>query len=145
MRRNELARVTIEKLVFGGAGLGRIGERVAFVWGTLPGEEVEFRKTKKKRNFVEGTLTQVITPSPHRLPPRDDHYLSCSPWQTMAYEEELRWKKLIAAETYRKIGGIELPDTELVTDGREYGYRNKMEYNFIADQAGNLSFAFHAR
>jgi len=46
-----MPRVKIEKIVFGGQGLARTDEGVLFVWGVLPGEEVEVEITDKKKNF----------------------------------------------------------------------------------------------
>ncbi len=140
--------VTIEKLIFGGQGLARKDGQVIFVWGGLPGEEVEIEVLKKKKNFVEGTVTRVIKPSPFRVNARDDHFDSCSPWQVMTLEEENRWKKEIALETYKRNGNIEIGDREIgdiKTDEHEYEYRNKMEYNFVFDEQNKPSLAFHKR
>ena len=46
-----MPEVKIDKLVFGGQGMGRVGERVVFVAGAYPGETVEFTPTKQKKNF----------------------------------------------------------------------------------------------
>jgi 23S rRNA (uracil1939-C5)-methyltransferase len=138
-------QVTIEKLVFGGQGLGRVDNQVIFVWGGLPGETVEIKVIKKKKNFVEGVVINVLTPSPDRIKPAEDHYLSCSPWQTMSFEKENEWKKLIAEETYGRLAGLKDLKLELVKGKNEYGYRNKMEYNFTLDKSGNISLAFHNR
>lgn len=137
-------QVKIEKLVFGGQALGRIENKIAFIWGALPGEEVEFKAIRKKSNFIEGVVTKILTASPHRIEPKDDHYLSCSPWQALTYGMENEWKKTIAEETYRKIGGFKDLDLELVASDEQYEYRNKIEYNF-AEKNGNLYLAFHDR
>jgi 23S rRNA (uracil1939-C5)-methyltransferase len=154
--------VTIEKLVFGGQALGRIGAQVVFLWGALPGETVEFRIIKQKKNFIEGVVTKVLTPSPDRVVPEEKHHLSCSPWSIMSLATENEWKKKIAFETYRKVGSIDLPPTlEIVSGKIENGYRNKIEYSFApspyplptgegtgeslpAGEAG-VVFAFHER
>ena len=141
-------KVKIEKLVFGGQGLCRAEGKIVFVWGGLPGEEVEIKIIKKKKNFIEGVVEKVLVSSPDRIAPLDDHYLSCSPWQTMSYEKENEWKKVIAEETYRRIcpdfamaqnrgssittrgRNRENLNLEVVAPKKEIGYRNKMEYNF---------------
>ncbi len=140
--------VTIEKLIFGGQGLARHDGQVVFVWGALPGEEVEIEILKKKKGFIEGIVKKVLTPSPHRVAPVDEHFDSCSPWQVMSFDEENRWKKEIAIETYRRNGNFEISDTKIdsiATDGVEYGYRNKMEYNFVFDTENKPHLAFHHR
>ncbi|HLD60725.1 MAG TPA: methyltransferase [Patescibacteria group bacterium] len=140
-----MPQVTIEKLIFGGQGLGRVGNKVAFVWGGLPGEEVEFEVTKSKKNFMEGLVTKVITPAPERISSVEDHYLSCSPWQVLSQEAETKWKKEIALETYFKNGGIKLKNIELINGTEQHHYRNKMEYNFFATTDNKIHLAFHTR
>lgn len=140
-----MEQVTIEKLVFGGQGMGRVDNKVVFLWGAYPGETVEFAVTHKKKNFIEGVATKILVPSPDRIEPVEKHYLSCSPWQTLSPEKELFWKKQIALETYRRVGGIDLPDIELVTQGEPYHYRNKIEYSFTVTSESRISLAFFER
>ncbi|MFA6105831.1 MAG: TRAM domain-containing protein [Patescibacteria group bacterium] len=138
-------QVKIEKLVFGGQGLARSDGQVIFVWGGLPGEEVEIKVLKKKKNFVEGVVINVLSASPDRVKPAEEHFLSCSPWQTIGFEKENEWKKTIAEETYSRLAGIKDLNLEIVSGTEEYGYRNKMEYNFTAGKNGGVSLAFHHR
>ncbi len=140
-----MPKVVIEKLVFGGQALGRLDDTIVFLWGALPGEEVEFKILKKKSNFIEGVVTQVLTPSPHRIQARDDHFLSCSPWQVMDYAYENEWKQKIALETYERIAKIRFDTIDIVAPQNAYEYRNKMEYNFFADTDGVIHAAFHHR
>ncbi len=137
--------VKIEKLIFGGQGLGRLNGRVVFVWGGLPGEEVEIKIIKKKKNFIAGVVEKVLVSSSDRVLPLDDHYLSCSPWQSMSYEKENEWKKLIAEETYKRIAGLENLNLDIIAPKKEIGYRNKLEYNFAVGKSGEVSLAFHDR
>ena len=125
-----MMKVKIEKLVFGGAGLGHMDDgRVVFVWNALPCEEVEFELIKKEKTHWEGMATKILNPSPVRLAPKEAHYLSCSPWQIMTPEEENKWKIEMAKETYQKIGGFDC-ELELAGNDVDWGYRNKMEYSF---------------
>lgn len=140
-----IMKVTIEKLVFGGQGLSRTEGKVVFVWGGLPGEEVEIKIIKKKKNFIEGVVEKVLVPSPDRVAPLDDHYLSCSPWQTMTYTKENEWKKLIAEETYSRIAGLKDLNLEIIAPKKEIAYRNKLEYNFAVGKDGGVSLSFHDR
>ncbi len=139
-------KVLIEKLVFGGQALGRVDGRVAFAWNALPGETVELSITKKKKDFLEGIAESVSNPSPHRIAAREDHYLSCSPWQIMDWETEEHWKTAIAQETYERLGGISLPDLSIVGyELSQYSYRNKMEYALAEKQDGTATLASFER
>lgn len=139
--------LTIEKLVFGGQGLGRTAEgKAAFIWNALPGETVEVEILDNKKTHLEGIATTIITPSPQRIPATEASFLSTSPWQIMSLETENYWKRAIAAEQYSKIGDLILaPESlKIATDGTEYGYRNKMEFSFT-EADGVISLAFFER
>lgn len=130
----------IEKLVFGGQGFGRYKGKVVFAWNALPGERVRITVVKEKKDFITGIAQEILEPSPYRVPPREEHYLSCSPWQVLSYEEENRWKGIIAREQFRQFAGINLENTDVVHDEREYHYRNKMEYSFWEEPPLHLAF-----
>ena len=138
-------QLKIEKLIFGGQGLGRIDQKAIFVWNALPGEEVEIKILKNSKTFSEALATKIIQSSPDRVEPKEDHYLSCSPWQIMSLKTENEWKVKIAAETYKKIGGFEWPGLGIISSDVQYNYRNKIEYSFVDDQNGELSLAFFER
>lgn len=59
--------ITIEKLNYGGQGIGRIAGKVCFAGGTIPGETIRVRIVEEKRDYSIGELCQVIEPSPHGL------------------------------------------------------------------------------
>lgn len=144
--------VKLSSLVPGGQAIGTLesGQK-AFVWGGLPGEVVEFRVTKKKRSYLEGVVARVLEPSPHRVQPRDDCYLSTSPWQVMGYSYELEQKKLLLKEAFKQEGittasASQSGGASLVTDSYDFFYRNKMEYSLWWDNGTDkISLAFHQR
>jgi 23S rRNA (uracil1939-C5)-methyltransferase len=148
--------VHIDKLVFGGQGMGRTDDgKIAFVWDAIPGEDAELDVIKNKANLVEANAFRILTPAPERIAPREKHYLSCSPWQILSFDAENAWKVKMAQETYEKIGGFALPNLDIVTDpDAQYGYRNKIEYSFTEipslDKGGlgrvlEVTFAFFER
>lgn len=133
-------RIKVEKLVFGGQGLGRVDNKVVFLWNALPGEEVVFNYTNNKKNFAEGLAIEILLPSSDRVEPKEDHFLSCSQWQILAWEKELQYKKELSQEIYKKNGDLNISSLEIVSDDNQYNYRNKIEYNFI-EENGNISLA----
>ncbi len=63
-----ISTVYIEKTVYGGDGLGRLGDgRVIFVPGAFAGEEIKAEIAAEKKHFVKGRLVEVVKPSPDRL------------------------------------------------------------------------------
>lgn len=137
----------IEKIVPGGQGIGSLpdGKKV-FLWNALPGEEVtDFLVTKKKSKYLEGIATKIENPSKFRVEAKDECFLSTSPWQIFDYQFELDQKAEIIQECFRQNGvNVEKPD--VFTDGKEWGYRNKMEYALYFDkEKEQISLAFHQR
>lgn len=121
--------------------------RKLFVWGGLPGETVGVAITKKRSKLVEGNVSEVITPSDERIAPVDPgSYLSTSPWQIMTPEAEAHYKAALIEEAF-ELHDIVLPSPiEVYSDGRRFGYRNKVEFSWYWDlNAGQLELAFFKR
>ena len=136
----------IEQLVPGGQGIATLEDgKKAFIWGALPGEVVEFEITKNKRSYCEGIATKILQAAPERIEPKDACYLATSPWQIFDYQAELEAKTQIVRDCFKQNHlGIEVLPT--VTDGKDFEYRNKMEYSLYWDNDANKIFlAFHQR
>lgn len=142
-------KITIEKLVPGGQGIG-IDEngKKGFFWNALPGEIVtKFRITKNKSHYFEAIAEEIESPSLHRVAPKDACYLSTSPWQIMDYDFELAQKAALLKEQFRQAGiSVEAAEAAVKTDYSDYYYRNKMEYSLYWDNEKQKIFlAFHER
>lgn len=127
--------IHLDRIIGGGQAIGTLESgKKALVWGGLPGEDVVFRVTKKKSSYVEGAVTEVLKPSLKRVAPRDpESYLSTSPWQIMDFELEQHYKAALIEEAF-ELHDIVLPDPiDVYTDGREYHYRNKVEFSWYGE------------
>ena len=136
----------IEKLVPGGQGIATLDDgKKAFIWNALPGETVEFEITKNKRSYCEGVATKIIEKSAHRIEPKDTCYLATSPWQIMDYDFELMQKQILVKECFIQ-NHINVEPKTTQTDGKDFYYRNKMEYSLYWNNDDNLIYpAFHER
>lgn len=143
-----LLEVTLDRIIGGGQVIGTLENgKKCLVWGGLPGETVIVQPTKKKSNYIEGVVTEVITPSAERIAPKDpDSFLSTSPWQILAFESEQHYKSALIEEAF-ELHDIVLPaPIEVWSNGKEYEYRNKIEYSFWYDTATErLDLAFFRR
>ncbi len=136
--------LAIEKLVHGGQGFGTLADgRKAFIWNALPSEQVRALLTKRKKDFVEGIAEEILEASAERIEPKESIYLATSPWQNMTLNAEHIAMHDIVQETFKR-EGVTLPDFEVVSDGNEFGYRNKIEFSFYGDDEG-LHYAFYNR
>ena len=139
--------IKIDKFIPGGFALGTAptGKKM-FFWNALPGEIVtEYQITKSKPSYEEAIAIKYKNPSPFRQEPKDDCFLSTSPWQILDYQYELEQKQALVVELFREHDiKIEIP--EIVTDNQDYFYRNKMEYALYYDfKDEKIHPAFHAR
>lgn len=136
----------IDKLVPGGQGIATLEDgKKAFIWNALPGETVDFNVTKDKRSYCEGIATAISNPNPHRIAPKDECYLATSPWQIMDYPYELEQKRALVQECFRQ-QHIDIEPKQTQTDGKDFHYRNKMEYAlYWNNDDGQIYPAFHQR
>ena len=136
----------IEKLVPGGQGLATLEDgKKAFIWNALPGETVEFNITKNKRSYCEGVAYHILNASEHRIEPKDACYLATSPWQIMDYQYELTQKSELVRECFSQ-QHISVRPNDTKTDGKDFYYRNKIEYSLYWDNDDNKIYpAFHER
>ena len=68
-----ISTVYIAKNVYGGDGLGRLGDgRVVFVPGAWAGEQVRAEIVEEKKHFVRANLVEVVEKSPERLESASD-------------------------------------------------------------------------
>jgi 23S rRNA (uracil1939-C5)-methyltransferase len=103
-------RVTIERMVFQGSGLGRLPDgRVVFVPYAAPGDEVEIQVTEAREDFVRAHLAGVRTPSPIRVTPPCRYYGNCGgcQWQHLEYASQLQWKREILRELLARVGKLQ--------------------------------------
>ena len=136
----------IDQLVPGGQGIATLDDgKKAFLWNALPGEKVEFEITKNKRSYCEGIAANIIKPSLFRIEPKDNCYLATSPWQILDYTEELRQKQSLVQECFHQ-QHITTDILPVITDGKDFFYRNKMEYAlYWSNEDNQIHLAFHAR
>ena len=114
MISDHLITISIEKLVDGGAGLGRWEGRAVFVPGACPGETVRVRIASVKKGYAEARLQTVLGPSPDRIPPPCPVFGKCGgcQWQQLAYPAQIEAKVGILREDLRRIG--KLPNSNIV-------------------------------
>lgn len=122
--------IKIEKLVYGGEGLGHHEGHAVFVPFVLPEEVVTVLPVERRKKFVRGRVQQVLTPSPQRTPPRCPHFGVCGGchYQHIPYEAQLEYKAGILRETLRRLGRIEWNGPIQTHPSPPFGYRNRAQW-----------------
>jgi 23S rRNA (uracil1939-C5)-methyltransferase len=121
------------------ADLPEPSSRTALAWGVLPGERARVFPLRRQKGTLFCRVDRILDPSPDRVPPREPHYLSCSPWQVMNYPAQVRAKRAILEQLFPEVPLAKFLEAETV-----WGYRNKLEFSFTEDE-GRLRLAFHER
>jgi 23S rRNA (uracil1939-C5)-methyltransferase len=143
-RNGEQLDLSVDSLAFGGAGVARLEGYVVFVSGGLPGDRVRAEIFKSKRHFAHARTVEVLEPGPDRIEPAAPGHPGAS-WQVLRYERQLEVKQSQVDEALRRIGGLDGFSLEPIVPAQEqWRYRNKLEYSFGLDDAGELVCGFHA-
>jgi 23S rRNA (uracil1939-C5)-methyltransferase len=143
IRPGDELRLRVDSLAFGGAGVARVDGYVVFVSDAVPGDVVRAAVTKSKRAYAEARAVEILEPSPDRLAPVASH--PGAPWQVLAYQRQLDIKRAQVEESLTRIGRLSGYELEPMVPATElWRYRNKLEYSFGAEPAGQLVCGFHA-
>lgn len=141
IKKGDIVELKIDKLIFGGAGLGRYEGQVIFVDYTAPGDLVEVEIFESRKNFSRGKILRILEPSTHRAEPKCKVFGQCGgcQWQHVTYEEQIISKQKILDEVIKRF----LPQ-ENVAVGEfwksplTYNYRNRIQVR--VDDQGKLGF-----
>lgn len=138
-------KIQIEKLVYGGAGIGRSQGKAIFVKGGVPGDILDVEIVKEKKDYAEGRIVNIIKPSSERTEPGCPVFGICGgcQWQNVNYSFQLKAKEQILVETLFRIGGLrELNIDPIVPSPKEYYYRNRVTLS-IWPTEGKYCVGYH--
>ena len=121
--------VTVEKLVYGGDGLGRVDGRVVFAPFVLPGERIRAQAEQEKPGMVRARLLEVLEAAPDRVAAPCPVFGRCGGchYQHAPYAFQLAAKKAILIEELRRLGKMEPPAEIAVVSAAPLGYRNRVQ------------------
>ncbi|XZF15455.1 23S rRNA (uracil(1939)-C(5))-methyltransferase RlmD [Chitinophagaceae bacterium MMS25-I14] len=107
--------------------------KVLFVENAVPGDVVDVRLAKDKKNWAEGKAIRLIEPSPDRIEPFCQHFGICGgcKWQMLPYELQLKYKHQQVTDQLNRIGQVALPPIDYILGSpKQQYYRNKLEFTF---------------
>ncbi len=136
LKHNDEITVAIDRLAYGGRGVGRVNGLVVFVTGAAPGDVVRARVAKVRRSYAEAEGVAVETASAERVEPRCPHFGPCGgcTWQHIAYPAQARAKEAIVRESLAHLGGMQHAQVlPIIAAPAPWYYRNKMEFSFHPD------------
>ncbi len=134
-----ISTVYIAKNVYGGDGLGRLGDgRVVFVPGAWAGEQVRAEIVEEKKSFVKARLVEIVEPSPERV--KEEGSVPGMVYASLSYKGECAAKEQQLREFFERARiSVGMGDSGWVSAscrggagtsaGMELNYRNKVVYH----------------
>ena len=142
--------IEIEKIVFGGEGLGRIDGFAVFVPMSMPGDKLEIDIISVKKSYARGLITRIIEPSKDRIEDLSkvsfEDFDGCD-FGMLKYEKQLEYKDKMLEEVLTKISGIDLENVQvgkIIGSDEKVNYRNKTAEPFFKKD-GIIQTGFYSR
>lgn len=125
--------VVIEDAGAEGNAIAHVDGMVVFVPFVVPGDTVDIKIIKKKKNYAEGRAIAVKQQSDRRAEVQCPHFGICGgcKWQNLNYADQLAYKQRQVKDNLERLGNV---DTSMMrpicgSDNIFY-YRNKLEFTF---------------
>ncbi|WP_379136700.1 23S rRNA (uracil(1939)-C(5))-methyltransferase RlmD [Paenibacillus sp. sgz500958] len=161
VNKNDEVMLDIIGMTHEGEGVGRVEGFTLFVQGALPGEKVQAKVLKTKKQYGYAKLLKIVEASSDRIGPPCEIYDQCGGCQLqhMDYTAQLAWKRQLVVDNLERIGKLKVASGEVVdergaTEGilvrptmgmaEPWRYRNKAQVP-IGVAEGGLVGGFYAR
>jgi 23S rRNA (uracil1939-C5)-methyltransferase len=128
-----LEKVQVEDYAAEGKSLAKVNGKVIFIENVVPGDIVDVRLGRNKKDWAEGIPVNFHSYSADRVKPFCSHFGVCGgcQWQMLPYEKQLVYKQKQVRDNLQRIGKVSLPEIQPIIGAEETRYyRNKMEYTF---------------
>ena len=128
-----IENVVISAIGAEGNAIGRKENQVVFVPMLVPGDVVDVRVRKKRKNYIEGSVVRFREYSADRIEPLCKHFGVCGgcKWQHLPYGLQLKFKEQQVVDNLTRIAKIDLPPINPIIGSKKiFEYRNKLEFSF---------------
>ncbi|AVQ37503.1 23S rRNA (uracil(1939)-C(5))-methyltransferase RlmD [Clostridium botulinum] len=148
MRKGKEYEFLIEETEFPGTGIAKKDGLPVYIKGTLPGQRVLAKITKKRREYAQAKLLEIIENVDYAIKNKCPHFGQCGGCSTqyIPYEKQLEIKEeqLLKLFKNKDIEDFEFLGVEKSPE--EYEYRNKMEFTFgDMEKGGDLTLGMHVK
>ncbi|HSV98465.1 MAG TPA: methyltransferase domain-containing protein [Spirochaetota bacterium] len=132
--------IVIQKVAYGGFGLGFLDRMAVFVPYAFPGDRIRAALTVEKKSHAFGEIAEIIDPSEMRTTPECPNYTRCGgcDYLAVSYEHELEIKRGILAESIERIGSFPrdtIPAIETISGPRLH-YRSHATVKYDGGATG---------
>ena len=143
MNDKQVISCEIVDLSHDGRGVGRVNGKACFIEGALPEETVEFRYTKRKRNYDEGRITKVLSASPSRVVPNCKHFSRCGgcSLQHLNHADQVAFKQRQLLNNLNR-SGLKVNKLLPAISASQWGYRRRARLAVQRAKDGKYSVGF---
>ncbi len=131
--------LVVQKLAYGGYGVGEVKGRKFLVRYAAPKELVEVDVLRETRIYTEAVVKRVKIEGEGRRVPPCRYYMQCGgcQWQHIEYGLQLRAKAEILLDAFERIGKIKLSSVSgVLASKEEFGYRTRVQFKVKDGQLG---------
>lgn len=148
-RSKGIREANIIDVTLDGRGVADQEGKVVFVPFTITGERVRYERGRKKKNFDEAKLIDVISPSSDRITARCEYFSRCGGCATqhISSQQQLEIKQHSVLETLRRIGNVTPQQVYPPLVHKVWGYRRRarLAVKYVAKKGRALvGFREHA-
>jgi 23S rRNA (uracil1939-C5)-methyltransferase len=128
----------IEKMSFGGHGVGRHNGLVVFVPFSAPQDLVDVEVYFSKPSYKKARILKIKEASPFRQEPACEYFGECGGcnWQHLNYETQIAQKQMIVEEQLKGILTTESKIFPIVRSPHQLRYRNRVQLKFSGQKLG---------
>lgn len=131
-----------------GRGVVRSAGKTVFVYGAITGETVKFIRRKRKRNYDEADLLEVLEAVPERVEPLCESFGYCGgcSLQHVSSAHQIALKQSVLLESLQRIGSVN-PDRVLppiVGDAWAYRRKARLAVKYVSKK-GRVLVGFRER
>ena len=147
-RKKKVIEIEIKDTIFPNKSIAEYEGKIIMFKGGIKGQKVKVVLGKKKKNYIEAKLLEVLEGSPLEKNISCSYIKDCGgcTYQTLLYEDELKLKEEQVLALFQKEGIKDFKFLGIEESPKVEGYRNKMEYTFGDEEKGGpLVLGLHKR
>lgn len=148
MKKGNEYEFYIEKTEFPATGVANYDGLKVYIKNAFPGQKVKARVSKKRKEYAEAKVTEVLENLDCARETTCSHFNLCGGCnsQFIPYENQLELKKQQVLELLDNSGIKDFEFLGIERSPEEFEYRNKMEFTFgDEEKGGELTLGMHIK
>ena len=122
--------IEITSMDHNGRGIGKLNNKIVFVKNALPGEIVNLKILKEKKNFIEAEVLSYIKKAENRIESACPYYLECGGCDLLHlnYNDQLKFKQDKINNIINRYLDANITINDIIKCDDNFNYRNKVSF-----------------